>query len=815
MNPIRSVLLAVALLIALPQTLQAQDADALLAEGKQAFREGRYEAAAQAFERAAEVDPDNAEAFYLAARVYFETPIQDRKRAEKNLDKALDLDPDNVQYLVAQLQQLRTEHWSFLVERIRETRRVELAEKILKIDSTNAFAHEEIGTVYIRDFWRYRNAVMLPLYALEFAAAENVVSYEDLADNIAPTIGFNPAAGDQTGGSFTDPHQVFLNDRFDIETLEAQGTPVRDLSWRAQKAYEHAVGHLNKALEADPRRRSVYDHLMEIYALKGEYQEALEMLQQMYRFYPEDPGLWRYLGFAHYHAGNLEAADRSFETAFQFMPEDEAQAYQDVSYLLTSNEQQSYAEDPVAFASRFWMSKDPRYLTPYNERHLEHYARLTYADLLYGAPDIDRRGWETQRGLILVRYGRPLADVMIIPDDESINEEEMLTAALNLPTEIEGFGIFTPRSVEDDADPASGVAFVDDPNHVRQTSDRFFDEMNTFNIWEYGGFRFVFEDPFRNGEFRLFSPSASAVAAGVNPWINDYEIRTKEIFRRLPEQYQYETPGRQIELPYVTAAFKGEGGKTDLYVHYAVPITSFSRDQDMLEITANTGTFLVGENRDILVERRRTIYGLPTDQIVTHKEVNLWVDTQTMEAPPGKHELSVEFETASGGTIAVQRREVEVPDFSTDRLALSDLMLAYRVEETAGDEPLSPHEVVRHGLSIQPAPWTVFSTDQPIYLYFETYDLARGDDGQTDYQVDILLVPKQEAKGIARLFQGITGRKRGVAVSFSGTGSSPDEGTYQILDAAGQDPGLYSLVVRVRDNIARRTVESEQDLFLD
>ena len=199
-------------------------------------------------------------------------------------------------------------------------------------------------------------------------------------------------------GPIVDPDQVFLSDRFDLETLREQGVPVQDLSMRAQRAYDRAIGHLKKALEVDPRRRSVYDEMMQIYALKGEYEEALTMLEEMYRFFPEDAALWQYLGLTQYQLGDMDAADRSFATAFEYMEQDEIQAYQSLDFVLPDDEKQRYKDDPVTYASRFWMSKDPRYLTPYNERKLEHYFRLTYADLLYGSPDLDLRGWETPCG---------------------------------------------------------------------------------------------------------------------------------------------------------------------------------------------------------------------------------------------------------------------------------------------------------------------------------------------------------------------------------------------------------------------------------
>ena len=811
-----TLFLVALLTLGLTSGVAAQTQTDPLEEGKQAFREERYADAARIFERVAENDPSNAEAHFLIARVYFETPLNNNKRAKKAIDQALKLEPDNVDYLVARLQQLRTESWNFISERIKEAKRIETAKDILELDPENAFAHEELGIVNIRDFWRYRNAIMLPTLqyghrGLTRRSEPNRVSpgtatEENLAvDELLDAVG---AAIDAPFGIQVSPDQVFLSDRFDLETLKDQGVPVQDLSARAHKAYERAIGHLKKALEVDPRRRTVYDQMMQIYALKGEYNDALTMLNEMYHFFPEDADLWRYLGLTYYKLGILDAADRSFATAFEYMDEDEKYAYESLDLVLPDDEKKRYENDPVTYASRFWTSKDPRYLTPYNERKLEHYFRLAYADLLYGSPDLDLRGWDTQRGHILVRYGPPRSDVVIVPQQNGVfSARETLAGAIF--STVNGVDEFGNPVVEYDV---SGTLSF---GSVFSTATEAFEEMNAYNIWEYGPFRFVFEDPFRNGEYRLYSPPASEISNQVLSWQNDYEIRSKETFRKIPEKYEFEAPGRQVELPYLVTVFKGEGGQTDLYVHYGVPINDYDPAEPMIEITANTGMFLISNARDILVERRRTIYGLQTNQIVQFEEQNLWVDTQQMQAPPGEHEVSVEFETASGNTVAVQRRDVSVPSFEGDRLAISDIMLAYRVEEVYDGKALGANEIVRSDLSILPAPWSVYATDWPIYLYFETYNLEHGPDGQTDYDVEIVLAPKDTSKGISKIISSVFGGDKGVAVSYHGGGTLTDEGLYQILDASEQEMGLYTLVLRVRDNIAKKTAESQQDLFLE
>ena len=806
-----TMLIAICLLGLEAQQVVAQSDP--LEPGRQAFREGRYEDAAEVFGQVAQEYPQLAEAHFLLSRVYFETPLYDEGRARRTLETALELEPENLEYLVARLEQYRVKSWGLLGDRLRESRRLETARKILKVDPSNAHAHEELGRVYIRDFWRYRNAIMMPSVSYGYAGSGRESDAPDYEDQGAASFDEyldGTVASDLNNYPVVNPNEVFLGDQFNIEALRSQGVNVLDLSRRAERAYQRAIAHLEKALEVDPRRRSVYDEMMQIYVLKGEYEDAMNTLDLMYRFYPEDPDLWRYLGVANYQMGNMDAANRSFETAFGFMDRNERRAYEDLGLFLTRDEKKLEAVDSVAYRARYWASQDPRFLTSYNERKLEHYFRLTYADLLYSSKGLGLRGWETERGQILIRYGPPISDIVLHPQEDGIfsARQAVVGAMINSVTSAtDDTTSTTPMTVD------GAQSF----GNIYSTARQAFEEMNAYNIWEYGDFRFVFEDPFRNGEYRMYSPSAEEMATRVNSFENDYIVRTKEIIRNTPQKYEYEAPGRQIELPFLVSSFKGDGQQTELFVNYGIPLEStYDRSAEMIEVNARAGTFLINDRREVFVERTRNIYGLPTNQVMSFAEQHLWTDTQQMQVPSGTHELSVEFETASGQTVAVQRREITVPNYDQTGVILSDIMLAYSVEQTENGAPLSAAEIVRRDLSILPAPWSVYSTEWPIYLYFEIYGLALNAQGSTDYDIEITLEPKNTDRGIRRIVGGIFGRnKEGVSVSYKGSGSRSEESLYQILDASDQETGLYGLTLVVRDNETGEESERTQDLFLE
>jgi hypothetical protein len=189
-----------------------------------------------------------------------------------------------------------------------------------------------------------------------------------------------------------------------------------------------------------------------------------------------------------------------------------------------------------------------------------------------------------------------------------------------------------------------------------------------------------------------------------------------------------------------------------------------------------------------------------------------------MEAEPGPVTVSVEFETAGGGAEAAQRREVDVPDYTDAALNVSDLMLAYAVEEDyePGENGVSGGRVRRGDFVIQPAPWSVFNHAQPIYIYFETYDLNQNEAGQNQYRVEVALTPKDTSSGFARLAKSVFGGDDGgVSVEFEAGGTGPDDATYTIINAEDQEPGLYTLTLQVRDTLTGRTAERTTDLYLE
>ncbi|MFQ5570739.1 MAG: tetratricopeptide repeat protein [Rhodothermales bacterium] len=715
-----------ALLVAVilgPCPCPAQPADEAFAHARLAFDEGRYEASVRAFEEVTRRDPDNAEAHFLLARIYAETPLQDVKRARKALQKAIELNAEAPRYLALRLYLMR-EHPSNFLPDYQAWKQKELAEKILTLDSTHALAHVELGEWEAALYFQFRHAIYV--------------------------------AGKLSGN--TRPSDPFLDvDR--PARRAAGGAMVLDKSEPATDAYPRAVAHLERALASDPSLRAAYAPLMRLYTAESDFSKALALLRRMKLFFSEDPMTWLYTGMAQYYSGAFQEADASFATAFHYLDPAERAAFDDLILLFKEQKEQHarYAQDEDAetVGARFWTFHDPRLLTSYSERRLEHYARLTYADLFFGDPQTGTKGWNTDIGQVLVRYGLP--------------------------------------------------GYVEDRKAAEETPFGTGKTESGFRTWYYDDFKLDFVKAFPRDPY-LFT---------------DYiEDGAQRVFHKVPHRSQYEPRAQREPVPYLVSTFKGIDGKADVYVSYGIPVP-FKPARNALALTIRTGTFLLHPDRGLAVEQRQSFTSLASRQITRFDERPHWLNAQHLQAAAGTYEIAVEFETETARVVGFERSAVTVPDYTGDALMLSDVMPAYDIFESAegrSTKPIAEGYIVRHDVAIRATPRAVFPSGQPLFLYFETYNLAQRDDGATAYEIEAVLVPWDgRAGGLTKLLRNVFGGKQreGVSVRFDDQGATPHEAHYMLLDTQDQPPGRYVLALRVRDKVTGASAETSRDITLE
>jgi GWxTD domain-containing protein len=731
-------------------------------QGVEAFDAGRYQEAIAHFETQGR---DHAPSQYYLARVF--DVLDDEPNATRSINRAIELDRTNMLY---REWQHRIGSRAFRI--IQKARERDMLRDMLALDPDNAYANTARAAERTLIYQHHRDRIRLPeLTPFESLLETNRETYrrQVVDDKDVPDA----------------PEQPATHNPFDIEEMRQRGYNVQDLGFRADSAFTEALQRLTHVLEREPGYREAYRPLMALLSAAGDATTMRYWATTMHVLYPDDPDAWRYLGYAAHRLGQSDDADRAFRKALNLLPVEERVAYTDLRRVMNEASDALAATDSSFSSDGFWAGRDPLFLSDANERELEHYARLVYADLQFTEEKLNMRGWDSDRGRVYVRYGPPRAMYYL---SNSVASCSGRTTSGNLSS------------------------------------------ISNFHIFEYPEYRFVFGNagnfadaqnviiPPLN-EFTLYAPCSDAFNAMRSTAADfDYVIKTRNTIRETPEAYTFEPVGRRVFFPHLASAFKGEDGQAEMYVSYGIPLAVGPRDES-LKLGVEAGAFLVSNPGGVIARRRHHIAEVPGTQVYNFEGASLWIGVLSLDATPGRHTLAVEFESATQGALGMERSEIDIPRFDSPDLHLSDVQLAYLVEESDLPEPESTSSFDRLGYRIQPSPWGVFGVEQPLYIYFEMYNLGLSAEGRSRYQVEAMLVAKSEEGRLSQLFRRTFRRSGGgdggVSVRFDGAGSASDEGQYFILDASTQPPGTYVLALRVKDLETGDTSERRRTMILE
>lgn len=298
-------------------------------------------------------DRRDAEAHHLLALLYADDgPLHDARRARRHADEAVAADPDNPRYLETRLRQYQRDLPEERAFSMTDGRRAALARQILALDPASAVAHEERALATFLEFdWRR-------------SLAEQRGGWDRAAD--------------------------------------------RGMSGAANRALGRTLEHLDAALATEPGRASAHRLRLRAHATARDHAGLLDAAERFRGACPDDPDAALFLGLALFRNDLLAAAETQLDAALAAMPEHQRRRFEDVTLFLADDD--AIGPDTAAFAEAFWQRRDPRLLSAQNERRIEHLARLALADLLFTEAHRDRRGWESVRGEVAVRYGLPLRE---------------------------------------------------------------------------------------------------------------------------------------------------------------------------------------------------------------------------------------------------------------------------------------------------------------------------------------------------------------------------------------------------------------------
>jgi len=508
----------------------------------------------------------------------------------------------------------------------------------------------------------------------------------------------------------------------------------------------------------------------------GDWEGAITTARDIIEREPERWEAYPWLAGAYWKDGRADDAIAAFERCFPHLPDDERDLYFDLGLVLSSGESEEWTALSEAgreeYRRRYWEIRDPDPQTATNERLLEHWIRIAYARIEFGREEWP---WDA-RGEAYVRYGEP--DVRTGPgmpyprelvetDWEYYENKKELYAELGM----------SPPTYSPEYFPA------------QQAIGRVYGD-GTPETWYYldTGFQLSFTRP----------------AMG-RRYMNDSRYLTERLTARLPVISEEEERIDIFSPLQIATAFRGEGNRTAL--EYAIGLTP----DDFGLFQSFTGEYATIDVRMQLLTPGwipvagavDSVTNLPTSTFVEAFWNEFFVHGARLEAPPGEYIFTTLILDPVTGRRSIAEENVILPDFRGSDLMISGILPAASIAP-AGEG--SPERFVRGDLEVIPLPGRTLGTTEPLFIYFEVYNLTRDEVGATRYRVEYSVAESDAgvdpvSRITSRLLGlvGLGGRRAMLSSEVESSGIDPDLKTWLEIDMSRLPFGIYDLIVTVSD----------------
>ncbi|MCH8284945.1 GWxTD domain-containing protein [candidate division KSB1 bacterium] len=514
--------------------------------------------------------------------------------------------------------------------------------------------------------------------------------------------------------------------------------------------------------------------------------------------HPDDKDAHLFLGLGYTRIHEYDLAVGYFNKAKSLMSEKEKAVFVN-SGLLKTGGLENVETGRDENDEKFFYQRDPLFMTAYNERELEHYSRVAEANLRFSVPRRNIEGWRTDQGRMLIKYGIPknrtqyknlsLAgqafeynDVVLFYGNNSGNSS-LGGSAINRVNAIY-------RSLKDEGYVESG----DKPNYTR-------------DYWHYDDFTFVFEKPLSEKD-NLFS---------LGNWREfNFDEIAREVEKEFPEFYKYEPKGEFIDFAYDYATFRGETGATLVEVYYGIPVNKlkFEKEGNFYIVGFKSGVFLHDSNWNRSLEDiQQQGLRFPENAIdITSDDVAVF--RLAYNVRPDNYHFAIELLDANSDNVGTYREDIVVEEYGYEELQLSGIQLAWNIDII---DPLNI--ITKSNLKISANPRRIYRLNQPIFIYYEIYNLLPEDvTGGSEYTVEYAIQYTGEKEvsltGFIRNLFVNRDREMGITTKFTQRGAQRNESQFLRIDQSLSEPGPYRLTLMVTDMRTGKTAEKSVDFLL-
>ena len=605
--------------------------------------------------------------------------------------------------------------------------------------------------------------------------------------------------------------------------LDSEVTPY-DLKPEVKVELDSAETLYLFALEVDSLNYEGLFGITKLYQSTGRPDTAIKYLQKISRYYPQDKDVHLQLGLYYYRKKALDEAYKEFQMAINYMGNEEREdfEYNSVIQLLEPKYKEQFKNmnetEKRGLIEKYWKVSDPLYLTSYNERIVEHYARVAYANLFFSSPDIFLAGWKTDRGQIYIRYGEP---VQVERMRQNMQLEDDLrgfggAGGIGRKTTIYGIdydareryrGMTIQHIIDTEAIPdllVEAWVYKDLPGFV------FSGTKNYFKLVTANEFEELWRKPkdARNDEGAVSMLKSRATINSLKDYDN---VKAQKIQSYKPVLY-----GNRINLDNKTFVFNrlGSTGKgiADIYFAYSLPTKDTANINNAKNYTHEIGAFVYDQNVYPLAQIRDTI---PDSAIRKNfsSGANEMVNCVGFSIKPARISFAFDARRMVDSNYFTYRKTFDIKRLEDKVLGLSDLVFTNQINL----ESEFPMGIKRGEISFYPKVNNRVKNGEQFYIYYEVYNLLLDEKKEGSYEQVVTIKPKGEegislkklVKGITTLFTGDEGK-----VSLTSNYITKEENTqiYLQLDFSGYKPGKYELTITINDKVSGKYTERKTDL---
>ena len=558
----------------------------------------------------------------------------------------------------------------------------------------------------------------------------------------------------------------------------------------AEKDLKHTFEFMEEAIQIDPGYRDAYYQMGLAYLESNRPEEMVRLMQRLLEQCPDDKDAWLFCGLGYLTMGQMAKADGCFSYAIAYMTPQERFVMESADLVAAEAERERLARaaslagsgaegfwlDPPEI-ERFWKRQDPVLLTRFNERRMEHYGRVAYANLAFSRPWKDVTGWQTDRGKTYIKFGRYLfrrAGMGLAGYSETWHYDGFKVTFWS-PDGITGWA-FSPW-----AGTSSASVMADHPP------------------------RYV--DPFGKQKYRMPHLVAAFQDGGKIRLEVAYAVPKDRVERSDPEGFVHLDEGIFFLDEHLDEVYRkqdvttelAEAGTDSVRRNYLMSHRGFTIAPGAYQLVVE-----VGDRRKGSIGTFREMRTLSVaDTGLAMSDLLLAGHIQTLTPfPEGRTDLKM-----TPNPLRTYRRRdpvfiyLEVYNLTRDVFGRTDYEISYRVGRPKKEE----------------AEEALFeAADMPEYagtLEVEAVvddgtngieDEDRDDEVDVDYRVTYRLPERNRIlEAIGRLF----GKREETAITARYEGDREDDFTYLQIDVAQAPPGVHKLRVTVRDVRTEREVE--------